>query len=92
MKRCRGCGDLFAFKHHGEWYCQSPDCQAVRLQGKNWRSHQSPSEVKNTGGSKCKRDEVRKNRPWAGVRSAELDAKLALSELRKWMAQERAKW
>jgi hypothetical protein len=31
MKRCRGCGNLFAFNHDAEWYCSIPACQAARL-------------------------------------------------------------
>jgi hypothetical protein len=92
LKRCRSCESLFAFKHPGEWYCQSPDCQAAKVQGKTWRNHQLPRKVDDGEGMTCQPDEARKNRPWSGVRAGELDAKLALSELPEWMAQERAKW
>jgi hypothetical protein len=91
MKRCRGCGSLFAFKHPGEWYCQGPGCQVAKVQRRTWRNHQVPRNAEG-GCAKRKPDEERKNRPWSGVRAAELDAKLALAELREWMAQERAKW
>jgi hypothetical protein len=79
MKRCRGCGDTFAFRHHGEWYCMT--CRAARAS--RWPS-----------ASKPKLPEVRASRldgQWARVWAAELDAKAALAELRAWMSEERAR-
>ena len=92
MKRCRSCGSLFAFKHPGEWYCQSPECQAAKVQRRTWRNHQVPGNADRGDCMNPKPEEARKNRPWSGVRAAELDAKLALSELREWVVQERAQW
>jgi hypothetical protein len=78
MKRCRGCGNVFAFKHHAEWYCST--CRAEQAT-KRLEPRKPP--VANT---------VLKERRWTGVRAAEIDAKAALAELRAWMANERAKF
>jgi hypothetical protein len=80
MKRCRGCGDVFAFNHHAEWYCSI--CRAARATKRTRLPKPTPPVVAVS----------RKNAPWAGVRAAEVDAKLALAELRAWTAKERSKW
>jgi hypothetical protein len=77
MNRCRACGYVFAYRWAGERYCSSADCQAAK---KRRRRAAKPKLERGNSPS------------WAGVRTAELDAKAALAELRAWMAQECAKW
>ena len=80
MNRCRACGSVFAYRWAGERYCSSADCQAAKTRR---RRADKP---------KFERRKPPIARPWAGVRTAELDAKAALLELRAWIAQERATW
>ena len=81
MHRCRACGYLFAYRWASERYCSGADCQAAkkRRRPKPFQGEWRVARTKPQGA-------------WAGVRVAELDAKVALAELRAWMAQERAKW
>jgi hypothetical protein len=77
MHVCRVCGHLFAYRWPGARYCSSTGCQAEK---KRRRRAAKPKLERGNSPS------------WAGVRTAELDAKAALAELRAWMAQECAKW
>jgi hypothetical protein len=77
LKRCRRCGDLFAFKYHTQRYCCDPACQPVRLCRGKKRKRAEPAA----------RDASERRRR-GGLRAAVEDAKAALAELRAWMAEE----
>jgi hypothetical protein len=93
MKRCRNCGDTFAFKHYAEWYCSSPVCQASKYKRTSTRRvrlvmRERPGEDQAARTSGHERQPVSS----AGGRAPERDAEAALIELQAWAARERAKW
>jgi hypothetical protein len=95
MKRCRNCGDAFAFKHSAEWYCSSPVCQAAKVRRKSNSTQRARPVICEVPLLDMPPPAPGPRGPQgvaAGVRAAKLDAEAALIELRDWTAHERAKW